>query len=114
MRTAINVHLPPPAINALRDLACREYRDPRDQAAVMLLDGLRRAGSLISETEQTDACARLGRCVRPLKPGSKETLIKDWPRTPLRSRTRSGPGGCAGQMPISAAPATASWFWTRI
>jgi len=40
----IGVILPEPAREALVDLAEREYRDPRDQAAVLVLEGLRRRG----------------------------------------------------------------------
>jgi len=40
----IGVVLPEPAREALVDLAEREYRDPRDQAAVLVLEGLRRRG----------------------------------------------------------------------
>ena len=36
--------LPDPAHEALIDLAVREYRDPKDQAAVLVLEGLRRRG----------------------------------------------------------------------
>jgi len=52
MRTAFYVHLPPTAISALRELASREYREPRDQAAVLVLEGLLRAG--VAEESTTD------------------------------------------------------------
>jgi hypothetical protein len=42
MAVRIGVVLPEPAREALVDLAVREYRDPRDQAAVLVLEGLRR------------------------------------------------------------------------
>ena len=44
MALRIGVVLPEPAREALVDLAEREYRDPRDQAAVLVLEGLRRRG----------------------------------------------------------------------
>ena len=34
---------------ALGELAIREYREPDDQAAYLIVDGLRRAGVLIEE-----------------------------------------------------------------
>ena len=40
----INVPLPEGADDRLRELARRELRDPREQAAWLILDGLRRAG----------------------------------------------------------------------
>jgi len=41
---SIYVPLPEGAADRLRELACRELRDPREQAAWLILDGLRRAG----------------------------------------------------------------------
>lgn len=41
---SIYVPLPAMAAERLRELARRELRDPRSQAAVLILDGLRRAG----------------------------------------------------------------------
>lgn len=38
------VPLPSEAVERLRELASREFRDPKAQAAVLILDGLRRAG----------------------------------------------------------------------
>jgi len=40
----IYVPLPEPAAERLRELAKREYRGTKDQAAVLILEGLRRAG----------------------------------------------------------------------
>jgi len=42
------VYVPMPAavVAALTDLAAREWRSPRDQAAMLVIDGLRRAGVL--------------------------------------------------------------------
>lgn len=44
---AIYVPLPERAREALFDLASREYRDPRDQAAMLLVEALRQAGALV-------------------------------------------------------------------
>lgn len=41
---SIYVPLPEGASDRLRELARRELRDPREQAAWLILDGLRRAG----------------------------------------------------------------------
>lgn len=41
---AIYVPLPEGAADRLRELATRELRDPREQAAWLILDGLKRAG----------------------------------------------------------------------
>lgn len=41
---SIYVPLPDGAGDRLRELARRELRDPREQAAWLILDGLRRAG----------------------------------------------------------------------
>jgi len=41
---SIYVPLPEGAGDRLRELARRELRDPREQAAWLILDGLRRAG----------------------------------------------------------------------
>jgi hypothetical protein len=43
MRT-LYVPLPGDAVERLRELARREYRDTKAQAAVLILDGLKRAG----------------------------------------------------------------------
>lgn len=40
----IYVQLPSEALERLRELARREFRDPRAQAAVLILDGLDREG----------------------------------------------------------------------
>ena len=50
---ALYVQLPEPARDALLRLALRQYRHPRDQASVLLIDGLRRAGLLTPESEGT-------------------------------------------------------------
>ncbi len=41
---AIYIAIPEQAAEQLRVLATREYRSPRQQAAILLIDGLRRAG----------------------------------------------------------------------
>jgi hypothetical protein len=48
---AVYVPLPGGAPDALRRLARREHRHPRDQALVLVLDGLRRAGELDEHSE---------------------------------------------------------------
>jgi hypothetical protein len=40
----IYVQLPSEAVERLRELARREFRDPKAQAAVLILDGLDREG----------------------------------------------------------------------
>jgi hypothetical protein len=40
---SLYVPLPSEAVERLRELASREFRDPKAQAAVLILDGLRRA-----------------------------------------------------------------------
>jgi hypothetical protein len=45
------VRLPDAAIDGLRELGRREMRDPKQQAAALILDGLRRAG-LSVESDQ--------------------------------------------------------------
>jgi hypothetical protein len=46
---SVYVRLPEPAREALYDLAEREWRDPRDQAALFIMEGLKRAGVLPEE-----------------------------------------------------------------
>jgi len=46
---AIYVPLTEPIRRALNNLAEREYRDPRDQAAMMLTDALRQNGALLND-----------------------------------------------------------------
>ncbi len=50
---AIYVPLSEPIRRALNDLAEREYRDPRDQATMMLADALRKAGALREDRSAT-------------------------------------------------------------
>ena len=52
MSRSLYVPLPTDAREALIDLAIREYRDPREQAAYFVVEGLKRAGVL--PAEQTD------------------------------------------------------------
>jgi hypothetical protein len=47
------VRLPEAAVDSLRELGRREMRDPKQQAAALILDGLRRAG-LPVEAETRD------------------------------------------------------------
>jgi hypothetical protein len=51
---SLYVPLAEDAVDALRELAFRELRDPRAQAAYLVLDGLRRAGALPAEPAATD------------------------------------------------------------
>jgi hypothetical protein len=46
MRRKIFITLRDPEATALLDLAQREYRDPRQQAALLIADALRRIGAL--------------------------------------------------------------------
>ena len=41
---SIYIAIPEQAAEQLRSLAAREYRSPRQQAAILLIDGLRKAG----------------------------------------------------------------------
>jgi hypothetical protein len=52
------VPLTEPARRALRDMALREYRRPRDQARLLLEDALRRAGALPEEETNLTEAAR--------------------------------------------------------
>lgn len=56
------VPLPSEAVERLRELARREYRDPKAQATVLILDGLLRAGLAVpvEPRERRDA-AGVGR-----------------------------------------------------
>jgi hypothetical protein len=48
----VYVPLPSSAADALRELARREFRHPRDQAQKLLVEGLRRAGALPAEPSE--------------------------------------------------------------
>lgn len=53
---SIYVSLPEGATDRLVELARRELRDPKAQAAILILDGLRRAGLPVAlETRETAA-----------------------------------------------------------
>jgi hypothetical protein len=52
MSGRISVALCPDEREALLDLALREYRDPREQAAKFIVEGLRAAGALPVEPNQ--------------------------------------------------------------
>ena len=54
---AIYVPLSEPVRRALNDLAEREYRDPRDQAAKMLSEALRSTGALPTDGRLTGSPA---------------------------------------------------------
>ncbi len=51
---ALYILLPEPARAALLELALSEYRHPRDQAAVLVIDGLRQAGLLTEGSQRED------------------------------------------------------------
>jgi hypothetical protein len=58
---SIYVPLPETATDKLRELAHRELRDPREQAAWLILDGLRRAGLDVRlETRERAELAKAG------------------------------------------------------
>ena len=57
MPSSVYVRLPEQAREALYELADREWRDPRDQAAKLVIEGLRRAGALSEDARQTTAPA---------------------------------------------------------
>jgi hypothetical protein len=54
----ITIALPETEREALNDLAIREYRDPHDQAAKFIVDGLRAAGALPKEEVTLTESAR--------------------------------------------------------
>lgn len=59
---AIYVPLPEGAADRLRELAQRELRDPKSQATVLILDGLRRAGlPVVLDTRERSALATVER-----------------------------------------------------
>lgn len=45
----VSVPLSGPVAEALRDLSRREFRHPRDQAAKLVVEGLRQAGALADD-----------------------------------------------------------------
>lgn len=49
------------AVERLRELARREFRDPKAQAAVLILDGLRRAGLPVPVESREHDPAGVGR-----------------------------------------------------
>jgi len=53
MPSTVYVSLPGTAGEALRELARREFRHPRDQAQKLLVEGLRRAGALPTEPTES-------------------------------------------------------------
>jgi hypothetical protein len=58
VQRSVNVPLSDPAIRQLAELARREYRGPREQAAVLILEGLRRAGMSVEGAPGTASPAR--------------------------------------------------------
>lgn len=53
------VRLPDAAVDGLRELGRREMRDPKQQAAALILEGLRRAGIAV-ELETRDRVRAAG------------------------------------------------------
>ena len=58
-RSSIYLPLPSREREALCELADREFRDPKDQARLLLVEGLRRAGALPAEPTESDRSAEL-------------------------------------------------------
>jgi len=58
---SIYVPLPEGAADRLRELARRELRDPREQAAWLILDGLRRAGLPVNVSPHDRAAMAAGK-----------------------------------------------------
>ena len=54
-RSSIYLPLPSREREALCELADREFRDPKDQARLLLVEGLRRAGALPAEPSEQDS-----------------------------------------------------------
>ncbi len=54
---SIYIVIPEQAAEQLRVLATREYRSPRQQAAILLIDGLRRAGLAVDLATRERALA---------------------------------------------------------
>jgi hypothetical protein len=52
MVRSIYVPLSDAAVRALRALAARELREPKQQAAALILDGLLRAGLMVEQQER--------------------------------------------------------------
>ena len=57
---AVVVSLDAEAVQALRELAHREYRNPQGQAAWLVLEGLKQRGALPPEPATAVACAPEG------------------------------------------------------
>lgn len=51
--------MPTEVADALRELSQREYRHPRDQAALFVAEGLRRAGALPTNSADNTTAATL-------------------------------------------------------
>ncbi len=60
MPRGIFVPLPDRSREALYELAEKEWRDPRDQAAKFIVEGLKRVGALTNERSATQATAPAG------------------------------------------------------
>jgi hypothetical protein len=55
--SSIYIPLPAPTREALVDLAAKEYRRPRDQARLLLEEGLRQRGALQDQRAAAEAVA---------------------------------------------------------
>jgi hypothetical protein len=62
---SIYIALPEQAADQLRVLATREYRSPRQQAAILLIEGLRRAGLDVDLASRERAALTVGEVGRP-------------------------------------------------
>jgi hypothetical protein len=62
---SIYIALPEQAADQLRVLATREYRSPRQQAAILLNEGLRRAGHDVDLASRERAALTVGEVGRP-------------------------------------------------
>jgi hypothetical protein len=54
VRFSIYARLPEPAYDALLTVAEQDFRDPREQAAKFIVEGLRRTGALPADMPTTD------------------------------------------------------------
>lgn len=61
---SIYVPLPEGAADRLRELARRELRDPREQAAWLILDGLKRSGLDVDLETREHAALMVGKADR--------------------------------------------------
>ena len=87
MPLASNVYVPLPtaAAEALRELARREFRHPRDQARKLLVEGLQRAGALPAEpADSRHADPAAGAPARAARPRSSSVATRPTSRAAHR------------------------------